>query len=165
MFRGGGADIMRHLLLVIVIIFDYYPPQPPFLAQAISSTLSLLAPLLPPTVQLTLYRRTPTYVPGRDVTEVESDNDGPDWSCGGDIQKDIKASGVEKLMMITLELPVGLSVAYRCRVGRSYHCCCWRWWLLLRMMTMIHGLRRDDETQRFRMPWTCPRIVRIQNPD
>ena len=68
MFRGGGADIMRHLLLVIVIIFDNYPPQPPFLAQAISSTLSLLAPLLPSTVQLTLYRRTPTYVPGRDVT-------------------------------------------------------------------------------------------------
>ena len=81
MFRGGGADIMRHLrhlLLVIVIIFDNYPPQPPFLAQAISSTLSLLAPLLPPTIQLTLYRRTPTYVPGRDVTEVESDNDEPD---------------------------------------------------------------------------------------
>ena len=73
-----SPDVMRRLLLVLVIIFNYYPPQPPFLTQAISSTLSLLAPLLPPTVQLTLYRRTPTYVPGGDVTEVESDNDEPD---------------------------------------------------------------------------------------
>ena len=78
MFRGGGADAMRYLLLVIVIIFYYYPPQPPFLAVAISSTLSLLAPLLPLTVQLTLYRRPPTPVSGGDVTEVEGDNDEPD---------------------------------------------------------------------------------------
>ena len=163
MFWGGGADVMRHLLLVIVIIFDYYPPQPPFLALIISSTLSLLAPLLPPTAQLTLYRRPHTHTRRRRDRSRK-------WqrrtrlSCGEDIQKDIRASGVEKLM-ITLELPVGLSVAYKCRVGRSYHYCCWRWWLLLRMMTMMHRLRRDDETQRFRMSWMCPRIVRFQNTD
>ena len=30
---------------------------------------------------------------------------------------------------------------------------------------MMHGLRADDETQRFRMSWMYPRMVRFQNPD
>ena len=52
------------------------------------------------------------------MTEVESDNDEPDYRAEKIFKKKSKAGGVEKLMMITLELPVGLSVAYRCQVGR-----------------------------------------------